>query len=108
MTEIYPRLAGIHEVVRGAAQADPEVAELWKNINRGRRSGADTIVADVKKRERLRAGLRPDTAADLVWMLNDPGNYHMLVNGRGWTRKQFETWLGESLQRELLVPERSR
>jgi AcrR family transcriptional regulator len=108
MTEIYPRLAGIHEVVRGAAQADPEVAELWKNINRGRRSGADTIVADVKKREPLRAGLRPDAAADLVWLLNDPGNYHMLVHGRGWTKKQFETWLGESLQRELLPPIRRR
>ena len=108
MTDIYPRLAGIHEVVRGAAQADPDVATLWKNINRARRGGADTIVADIRKREPLRQGLRPDAAGDVVWLLNDPGNYHMLVHGRGWTKDQFETWLGESLQRELLAPIRRR
>jgi AcrR family transcriptional regulator len=108
VTDIYTRLAGIHEAVRGAAQADPEVAALWKSINGERRRGADTIVADLRKRERLRDGLKPDAAADIVWLMNDPGNYHMLVHGRGWTKEQFETWLGESLQRELLRPKRTR
>jgi AcrR family transcriptional regulator len=104
MTEVYGRLAGIHEAVRGAAQADPDVAALWKAINLGRRRGADTIVADVRKRERLRDGLKPEAAADVVWLMNDPGHYHMLVHGRGWTTKQFEAWLSGSLQRELLSP----
>ena len=47
--------------------------ELWTEVNAERRRGAETIVADVKSRSRLRAGLDETAAADVVWVLDDLG-----------------------------------
>jgi len=40
--------------------------------------------------------------ADTIWVLNDPGVYHMLVNRRGWDAAAYRTWLTGVLARELL------
>jgi hypothetical protein len=67
-----------------------------------RRRGAATIVADVKARARLRPGMGEDDAADVVWLLNDPVHFHMLVIGRGWSEEKFQKWLTRALEAELL------
>lgn len=41
-------------------------------------------------------------AADVVWVLNDPGLYHLLVNVRGWPAERYREWVAASLQYELL------
>jgi AcrR family transcriptional regulator len=106
VSEIQPRVAPIHEVIRAAAHADPDVAILWKSVNAARRRGADTIVADVTALAPLRAGLDRRRAADLVWLLNDPVQYHLLVQESGWSVKRYEGWLAGALERELLKAKR--
>ncbi|MEP6863920.1 MAG: helix-turn-helix domain-containing protein [Deltaproteobacteria bacterium] len=101
-TAIHRHMALIYEAIREAARADPDVASLWREINEERHRGAHTIVADVRKRASLRAGLPVARAADLVWMLNDPVHYHMLVLGRGWPESRFTAWLARALEMELL------
>jgi hypothetical protein len=71
-------------------------------VNAERRRGAETIVADVKARARLRPGLDETTAADVVWVLNDPVHYDMLVRSRGWSDEQFQAWLTRALETELV------
>jgi hypothetical protein len=101
-TVIHHHMALIYEAIREAARADPEVAKLWTEVNDERHRGAHTIVADVRKRSPLRPGLNVAHAADVVWMLNDPVHFHMLVLGRGWPEARFSTWLARALETELL------
>ena len=99
---IFARVAPIHEVVRAAAAADPEVAAVWERIGRERLNGSRRIVTHLEERGGLRAGLDPSTTADLVWVLNDPGTYHMLVHRRGWSPADYERKLTDMLVRQLL------
>ena len=101
-TSIHRHMALIYEAIREAARADPNVAKLWEEVNDERHRGAQTIVADVRKRASLRPGLTVAHAADLVWMLNDPVHFHMLVLGRGWPEARFSAWLARALETELL------
>lgn len=102
VTEIGGRAAGIYEAVRGAAGADPGARALWVEHQAQRRLGGAHVVSDVLGKSALRPGLNPDRAADIVWALNDPGLYRVLVDGRGWSPAEFESWLAETLQRQLL------
>jgi AcrR family transcriptional regulator len=101
-TSLHAHMACVYEAIREGARADREVALLWIEVNEERRRGAATIVADVKARARLRAGLDEDEAADVVWVLNDPVHFHMLVLGRGWSEEDFAEWLARALEAELL------
>jgi AcrR family transcriptional regulator len=101
-TSLHRHMARVYEAIREGARADSDVAALWLELNEERRRGAATIVADVKARARLRAGLDENDAADVVWVLNDPVHFNMLVLGRGWTDEKFAEWLARALEAELL------
>jgi AcrR family transcriptional regulator len=104
VTEMWVRLGGIYEAVRGAASADPEARELWETHQAQRRAGAANVVGDLLRKGSLREGLEERAAADIVWVLNDPGLYHQLVDRQGWTPERFQEWLAESMDR-LLLPD---
>lgn len=101
-TAISAHMAGVYKAIGEAARADAEVQALWETINEERRRGAATIVADVKVRVSLRVGLDAEMAADIVWVLNDPGLFHTLVHRCGWSEPLFEAWLSHILIAELL------
>jgi AcrR family transcriptional regulator len=101
-TSLLSHMARVYEAIREGARSEPEVAALWAEVNDERRRGAATIVADVKARAKLRAGLDEKAAADVVWVLNDPVHFDMLVRGRGWSEEQFQAWLTRALTAELL------
>jgi AcrR family transcriptional regulator len=101
-TALHSHMARIYEAIREGAHGDQEVNALWIEVNAERRRGAATIVADVKARAGLRTGLDAEQAADVVWVLNDPVHFHMLVLGRGWSEQKFQDWLARALEAELL------
>jgi len=104
VAEMGGRLAPIAEAMRGAAGADADARELWVLHLSQRRVGAANVISDLlAKGGRLRAGLDAKRAADIVWILNDPGLYGLLVFRQGWTGTRFRDWLSDSLQRQLLV-----
>ncbi len=104
VTDIDRRLAAVYEAVRGAASADPEVREVFEAIGRERSIGARHVVDDLlAKGARLRDGLDAEAAADILWVLIDPGLFHLLVHRRGWTPERFDAWLADSIQRQLLA-----
>jgi AcrR family transcriptional regulator len=102
LTEMGGRLAGIYEAVRGAAGADPDARALWESHLEQRRKGAANVVGDLLRKGELRQGLHQDVAADIVWVLNDPGLYHSLVYRRHWTPDKYHAWLAATMIRELL------
>src|SRR3569623_2007465 len=73
---LYGHMALVYEAIREGARADREVNALWLEVNRERRLGATTIVADAKARAKLRAVLDENEAADVVWMLIDPVHFY--------------------------------
>jgi AcrR family transcriptional regulator len=103
VTEMGDRLAGIYEAVRGAAGADEDARKLWEEHLAQRRQGAANVVGDVLRKGNLRTGLEREAAADIVWVLNDPGLYHALARRRGWSRRRYHSWLAETMIRQLLA-----
>jgi AcrR family transcriptional regulator len=102
VTEINSRLARIYEAVRGAASADADVRNVFDKIQAERRVGSGRVIEDVQSKGPLRPGLTAEVAADLLWVLNDAGLYHLLVHQRGWPQEQFQTWLSASMRAQLL------
>jgi AcrR family transcriptional regulator len=102
---IDQRVAGIYEVLRGAAGADTDVRAHWDQIRDERKVGAANVIAMLQRHGRLRHGVRKRAAADVVFVLIDPGLYHQLVEEQGWKAASFESWLAETLQMQLLPPQ---
>lgn len=101
-TSLHSHMSGVYEAIREGSRGDAEVNALWLEVNAERRRGAAMIVADVEARAPLRPGLAEEEAADVVWVLNDPVHFQMLVHGRGWSEKRFQQWLIRALKFELL------
>jgi AcrR family transcriptional regulator len=102
VAELGGRVSAVYEAVRGAASSDPEVRPVWDRIQQERRIGAAHVVADTAAKGSLRDGIDQESAADVVWVLNDPGLYHLLVTLRGWPVERYRAWVAAALRRELL------
>jgi AcrR family transcriptional regulator len=96
------RAAAVVEMLRRASDSAPEVAELWRSWLRGRHAGATMVVQRDVVSASLRPGLTPETAADVLWRLNDPDHYASLVTDRGWHEERFESWLADAMIALLL------
>jgi AcrR family transcriptional regulator len=104
ITEVSGRVASVYEAMRGAAAADDEARSLLQRMRSERRGGSSGFIGFLVARAALRSGLDKTRAADVVWVLNDPGLYHLLVHERGWTPGQFQKWLAATLKDQLLSP----
>jgi len=99
---IGERLSAIYEVFRAASLSDPEISNLWADIQQQRLHGARGFVTILNSKGPLRAGLDPDRAGDIVWTLIDASLYHRFCHDRGWQRIDFELWLADTLEAQLL------
>jgi hypothetical protein len=50
----------------------------------------------------LRRGLDVESASDILWTLNHPDLWQLLVAERGWTPDQWEAWFAETVRAQLL------
>lgn len=99
---VKERVAGLFDVLRTAAQADPEVAALWRRIQAEFYDNQRLVVRSLHHMGALRPGLGVDRATDIVWALNHPDTYRLLVGERGWTPARYERWLAETTCAQLL------
>ena len=104
MVEVGRRLAPLYEAIRAAAHADRDARELWHLITKERRTAATGIVRRLAERDALLHGLDQRSASDILWVLNDPGLYQLLVTERRWTQRRFRAWLTTTTQTQLLEP----
>jgi AcrR family transcriptional regulator len=96
------RIAGLLEVIRNAAPADPDSAALWSRIQTEFHANQRVIVESLRKRKALRRGLGVDRATDILWMLNHPDVWQLLVRERGWTPDEYERWFADTACSQLL------
>jgi len=102
---VKERAAAIMEVIHAAAPGDPEIGELWARIKQDFHANQRAIVESLARDRALRQGLGVDAAADIMWTLNQPMQYQLLVGDRGWTPARYERWLGDLFCSQLLRPE---
>jgi hypothetical protein len=66
-----------------------------------------TIVLEIERRGGLRPGLGVERAADLLWSLNHPDVWLLLVGQRHWTPEEYGRWLADTSCAQLLGAERT-
>ena len=99
---VRSRVGPLLQVVRRAASADPEVDELWTRIQAEFYDNQRSVVEVLHEKKALKPGLDVARATDILWTLNHPDLYWLLVNERGWTPDQHEEWLADLLCEQLL------
>jgi len=102
-TLIGGRAALAFEAVRRAADASPEVTELWNTLQGNRRVGAQMVVSHLQKLGPLQPGLGTRRATDLLWVFNDPALFHTLVLDCRWRESVFTDWLSGQMRQALLA-----
>jgi AcrR family transcriptional regulator len=100
------RVAALAEVIRSSALLDPDIGALWERINREYHANQRVIVESLNRKRALRRGLTVDRATDILWVLNHPNTWQLLVTQRGWTPEQYEQWVGDTASAQLLPPRR--
>ena len=90
------------EVIRTAAATDPEIATLWEDIEAKLLRVQRAIVDQLDALDALRPSLEEEEAADILWTLNHPSVWNLLVRGRRWSPARYEQWLAESFCLQLL------
>lgn len=104
LCSIQQRLAPLFRVLQGAASLDPELAALWQTISQRRARNMRLFAADLAATGRLRLDLSVTKAADIIWTMNSPEFYLLLVEERGWSPKEFQEWLADAWTQLLLKP----
>ena len=102
---VRERIGPLLDVIRDAAPTEPELGALWERIQREFYENQRAVVDDLHRRKALRRGLDIARAADILWTLNHPDVYRLLVGHRGWTPDEHENWLADLLCEQLLEPD---
>ncbi len=100
--EVKTRSGDLLEVIRNAAAADAEIAVLWREIQAKLLDVQRSIVEQLVESKALTSVLDVGTATDILWTLNHPSVWRLLVRERGWTAERYELWLGDAFCAQLL------
>jgi AcrR family transcriptional regulator len=96
---VKERAGGLFAVLRSAADSDPDIAALWERINAEFHTNQRAVIEALGP---LRPGLDIERAADIMWTLNHPDVWQLLVGRRGWTPDAWEEWFVTTLSAQLL------
>jgi AcrR family transcriptional regulator len=99
---VKQRIGGVLKVLRSAAPVDPDAAALWRLIQSDFYDNQRVIVESLQARQALRPGLDVARATDILWALNHPDLWLLLVGERGWTPGQWERWFADTACAQLL------
>jgi AcrR family transcriptional regulator len=106
---VKQRAGALMGVIRSAAPADPDIDTLWSRIQTDFYENQRLIVKSLHDKKALRLGLDVTRATDVLWTLNHPDLWQLLVGHRGWTPEEYERWFGDMVCSQLLThraPER--
>lgn len=103
VTAIQQRLAPVFAALSDAARTDDSCRRLWDEISERRARNMRDFAADLRATGELRDDLDDEAVADVVWSMNAPEYWNLLVGARGWPPERFRAWLADSWRRLLLV-----
>jgi len=89
-------------VIRDAADTHPEVRALWDEIESKLYQLSTGVVDQLASTGALRTDLDQTEAADLLWTINHPSVWQLLVSRRGWSDDTYQQWLARTFRAQLL------
>jgi TetR/AcrR family transcriptional regulator, regulator of autoinduction and epiphytic fitness len=98
---VKERAGALMGVIRSAALVDTEVRELWDRIESDFYANQRVVVQSLHERGALRVGVA--RGADIMWTLNHPDVWQLLVGERGWTPDEWEQWFADTVCAQLLL-----
>jgi AcrR family transcriptional regulator len=99
--QVMARAAPIIEVLRTATAIDPEVTGLWPQDVDLRFTVQAAAAKALMAKPGARAGVPDEHAADLLYGVLSPELYLVYVRDRGWTPRQWEQWVYDTLRSQL-------
>jgi AcrR family transcriptional regulator len=99
---VKQRIGGVLKILRSAAPVDPDAAALWRLIQTDFHDNQRVIVERLQAGRALAPGLDVARATDILWTLNHPDVWLLLVGERGWTPDQWERWFADTACAQLL------
>jgi AcrR family transcriptional regulator len=99
---VKARIGRLLGVIRTAAAVDADAGELWELIQSDFHANQRALIEALAARGGLREGLDVDRATDVLWTLNHPDVWLLLVVERAWTPEAFEAWFAGALADLLL------
>ena len=99
---VKERAGKLMRVMRDAAGSDADCAELWRRIQDDFLANQRAVVDTMEVKGALAQGLDAARAADILWTLNHPDLWHLLVGERGWTPQEWERWFADTACAQLL------
>jgi AcrR family transcriptional regulator len=97
------RAGDVMRIVRHAAVTDPAIADLWQRIETEFRTVLHGFAQRLEELGALAAGADATAATDILWTLNHPDTWYLLVHRCGWTADRYEQWIGDTLLAQLLA-----
>lgn len=101
---VKSRIGPMLKVIRDASTIDEDLSELWELIQTDFWDNQRAIIESLAGKAALRPGLDIERATDLLWTLNHPDVWLLLVDRRGWSPLQWQTWFTQACQDQLLAP----
>jgi AcrR family transcriptional regulator len=97
------RIAGVLEVIRNGATIDADIAELWARIQSDFHANQRVVVESLAAKDALASGVDVERATDILWTLNHPNLWQLLVEERGWSPEEYERWFADLACAQLLA-----
>ena len=96
------RAGDVMRIVREAAVTEPALAGLWDRIEAEFRAVLAGVAGRLGALGALAPGVDAATATDLLWTINHPDTWYLLVHRCGWTADRYERWVSDALSAQLL------
>lgn len=103
LSEILERVAPVLAVVRSGAEAEPEMAEMYRTLHAGRRANLGRVAQAICALDGLRDGLEVEEVTELLWQLASPELYSLMTGIGGYSRDRYAGWLAWMLTAVLLA-----
>jgi AcrR family transcriptional regulator len=91
------------QVHAGAAAGETDLVALVETLNGERLVGTGFAARRVSELGALRPGLSVDDARDRIWTLNSVEIWHLLVDLRRWSPRQYAEWIGDQMCAAVLA-----
>ena len=97
MADVAPRAYPVFAVVAAAADSEPQIAALARDLDQQRLAAATAVAATVADRAGETDPDRQSYLRDTIWTLNSPLLYGLLVHQRGWSVEAYRDWMAIAL-----------
>jgi AcrR family transcriptional regulator len=99
--QLLPRTVPLLQSLRAAGETDPACQQTYAAVSERRAANMRRFAADLRMTGELRDDLDNDAVADLVWSMNSP-DYFSLILSRGRTSAEYADIVREVWTRTLL------